>query len=78
MDERTLWAYAAPVPVVEYDEIVDESPVVPVVVPVAPVERESSVERLASLVYRLLMAYIWFWILLAAVVVVGMLVHLLS
>lgn len=33
-----------------------------------PKERESAVERLASLVYRLLMAYIWFWI---AILVIG-------
>jgi hypothetical protein len=43
---------------------------------VTPVERESSVERLASLVYGLLMAYIWFWILVGAVMVVGLVVKL--
>jgi hypothetical protein len=36
-----------------------------------PKERESAVERLASLVYSLIMAYIWFWILLAALMLVG-------
>jgi hypothetical protein len=34
-------------------------------------ERESAVERLASLVYSLLMAYIWLWILLGGFMVVG-------
>ena len=43
-----------------------------------PMERESAVERLASLVYRLLMAYIWFWILICAVMVVGFVVKLVS
>ena len=38
--------------------------------------KESAVERLASLVYSLLMAYIWLWILIAALMVVGVVVKL--
>jgi len=40
--------------------------------------RESAVERLASLVYRLLQAYAWFWLLVGAVMVVGLVVKLVS
>jgi hypothetical protein len=29
-------------------------------------ERQSAVEKLASLVYGLIVAYLWFWILIAA------------
>jgi len=68
MDERTPWAYPARVAMIERDAIVDE----------VPVERESAVERLASLVYRLLLAYVWFWVLLVALMFIGFLVKVAS
>jgi hypothetical protein len=54
-------AYAADVAMIERDAI-----------DVGCEERGSAVERLASLVYDLIVAFVWFWILLFVFMVAGL------